>query len=76
MNYTEYSDAALIAKIRTHALQNYEKDGWDYLIECWSDAEILEKVKDCRSYHGCIRKLQDTLKSMNEYREEIQSTAW
>ena len=74
MNNTDYADASLIAQIRQHALRNYETDGWDYLVECWSDAEILEKVKDCRSYNGCIKKLHGTLKSMNEYRREIVAT--
>ena len=34
----------LIIEVRAHALKNYEKDGWDFVVECWSDKEIEECI--------------------------------
>jgi hypothetical protein len=39
----------LINAVRNHALQTYESDGWDYVVECWSDGDILE----------CLRRRRD-----------------
>ena len=36
----KYGETDLIAAVRRHALDNYERDGWDYLVECWDDGDI------------------------------------
>ena len=33
--------------IELHAQKNYEKDGWDYIVECWEFKEILKEIKGC-----------------------------
>jgi hypothetical protein len=67
-------DSELVKFIRDHAIANYNKDGWDYLVECWDDAAILGAVKNCRSADAAIRKLRKTLKAMDDYRSEIVAT--
>jgi len=75
-NQTDYSDEALVKFIRQYATDNYNKDGWDYLVECWDDAAILGEVKNCRSADAAIRKLRKTLKAMDDYRRDIQAEAF
>ena len=36
----------LVAFVRSHALANYEVDGWDYVVECYSDADIADVIGD------------------------------
>ena len=69
-------DSALIAKIREHALRNYNQDGWDYLVECYSDNDIILLVAECESYEQAIAKLAKLLKIKDDYRSDIQSTAF
>lgn len=66
----------VIAKIRKHAIENYNTGGWDYLVECYSDGDIVLLVAECDSYEACIAKLAKLLKSKDDYRSEIQSTAF
>lgn len=72
-NRTDFTDTDLIAAIRKHAIANYNKGGWDYLVECWDDASILGEVKNCGSVTTAIAKLGRILKAKDEYRNEIRS---
>ena len=33
---------ALVDAVKGHAVRNYEKDGWDYIVECYGDGDIAE----------------------------------
>jgi len=35
----------LVAAVRAHAAANYNKGGWDFVVECWSDKEIEETIR-------------------------------
>ena len=37
----------LIGSIRMHANANYNK-GWDYIVECWTDGDILDVLSDMK----------------------------
>ena len=63
----------LVAAVKAHAIENYNKDGWDYIVECWSDDEIAEEVKACRTEAGAIKKVRATAKLLNERREEVRA---
>jgi hypothetical protein len=62
--------------VKRFALANYEIDGWDYVIECYSDAEIFEIIRNCRTENGAIRAMRAQIKPRADYRAEIQSTAF
>lgn len=34
-----------VDRLKAYALANYNSQGWDYLIECWTDAEIVEHAQ-------------------------------
>lgn len=63
----------LLDSIRQHAITHYEEDGWDILVECWSDDDILEVIGDSTNFEEAIITLSDTLSTINEYRQEIQN---
>jgi hypothetical protein len=60
-----------IAAIRSHACKNYRHGGWDYLVECWSDAEIIEEMGEAKTLKGAIRNVGRSLKIMDDYRRDI-----
>ena len=64
----------MIDAVRLHAQLNYEKDGWDYVVECWSDAEISEEISGCKTEKGAIRKIKSIVSPLAEYRDDIAAT--
>jgi hypothetical protein len=34
----------LVEAVKAHAVKNYEQGGWDYVVECWSSADIETKI--------------------------------
>jgi len=66
----------LIAAVREHALANYEKDGWDYLVECWSDEDIAKEIGRSRTTQGAISKCRRVVKLLDERRQEVRAEIW
>lgn len=50
----------LVAAVRTHAVANYDKGGWDVIVECWDDEQIAEQIGRARTLKGALAKF-DTL---------------
>lgn len=63
-----------VAKIRKHAHENYEKNGWDYLVETYSDTDILFEIKDCKTYDASLKRIEQLMNILNDHRSEIKST--
>lgn len=72
---TKYDENELIAAVRRHAMDNYENDGWDYLVECWDDGDILEQISDAKAQTptACIKHIGDIMKTFDDYRREIRN---
>jgi len=66
----------LIAAVREYALANYEKDGWDYLVECWSDEDIAQEIGKSRTVLGAISKCRRVVKLLDERRQEVRAEIW
>ena len=69
----QYKLAQFVAAIKAHAVTNYEKDGWDIVVECYSSADIWEIIKTARTIKGAIRMVRAEIKPRADYRAEIQS---
>ena len=70
------TQAEMIKAVRSHAEENYEKDGWDFLVECWSDEEIAEAIEGARSINGAIRKAKNAVGGLDERRTEVRAEIW
>ena len=66
---------AMIAAVRTHALDNYGKGGWDILVECWDDAEILKVIDGAKTAKAAIAACKRDLRIIDEYRSEVRASA-
>jgi hypothetical protein len=44
----------LVAIVKAYAVEHYNDGGWDVIVECWSDDQILEKIER----HGATTRKQ------------------
>jgi thiamine monophosphate kinase len=69
-------DQDLIDAVRAHAVEHYNEDGWDYVVECWEDWEILAVVRGSNRESQAIRKVRKQVRALSDHRTEIQATEW
>ena len=72
----QYVLAQYVTAIKAHAIAHYETDGWDYVVECYDDAQIADIIKTARTEKGAIRMMRAHLKPRADYRREIQNEAF
>lgn len=63
-------------RIRQHATVHYTEDGWDILVECWTDEYIAEHYRGCKTYEEAVVAISDVLATMDSYRSEVQAEAF
>ena len=63
----------LVIAVKAHAEANYEKDGWDFLVECWDDAYIAEVIGKAKTAKSAIAKARKIVRMLSERRREVQS---
>ncbi len=63
---------ALVEVVKNYACANYEMDGWDYIVECFSDEDILEAIKHAKTDKAAIRAVGRLAKELNERRKDVQ----
>jgi len=65
----------LIAAVRNFAQANYATGGWDYVVECWEDADIAEVVGRARNASSAIDRVRKALAPAVEVRTAITAEA-
>jgi hypothetical protein len=58
-------------RLRQHATVHYTEDGWDILVECWTDEYIHEIIKGCNTYEDAVIVASELLSVMHGFRQEI-----
>ena len=58
----------LIKAVREHAVANYNTGAWDIIVEAYTDPELAETVKTCRTAAGAIRKVAGIVELYRERR--------
>ena len=68
----------LVDAVRNHAMANYGKDGWDYVVECYEDSDIIEILSDADAStpKQAIKAVGDYVGGVADYRDEIQAEAF
>ena len=63
----------LITAVRAHANANYEKDGWDYIVEAYDDDELIELLTNAKAktIKQAIAAVKKELKMLSAFREEM-----
>jgi len=72
---TKYDENQLIQSVRRHAMDNYENNGWDYLVECWDDGDILEQISNANAQtpDAAIKACLSLVSLLDERRREIRN---
>ena len=68
-------DASRLKAVKDYALRMYEK-GWDTVIECYSDKDILAVVGHALTEQGCKYAMARHLGPQISHRREIEATAF
>ena len=58
----------LIDAVKAHATANYNKNGWDFVLECFSDDQIKDIIGEARTIDGAIAKMREEIKWRHEMR--------
>ena len=69
------TEPEFIHHVRNHAMQHYDKGGWDEVCEAWDDGDILEYFIEGNPTKA-FKELSKTVKLRYEYAQEIRSTAF
>lgn len=72
----EMNQDDLIKAVRAHGIRNYEEDGWDVLVECWSDDDIVDAIQNAKTVAIAIKRVAKVLTEYNSYIEDIQASAF
>jgi hypothetical protein len=68
--------AEWIDAIREEAKRNYNVQGWDILVECWEDRDILNAIDGCATLQEAIEACNERLRVNDEVRRDIQGEAF
>ena len=68
------NEQQFIHDVRKYAMDHYEK-GWDYVVECWDDGDILEYYIEGNT-NKAFRDIASAVNTRREYANEIRSTAF
>lgn len=63
-------------RLRQHATVHYTEDGWDILVECWTDEYINDIIGDAKTYEEAVVTVSNMLSVMDGFRKEIQAEAY
>ena len=63
----------IIKALKKHALEHYDEDGWDYLIECFEDDDILRLIDGATTLPLAIEKAGRVLRVMDSRRKDVES---
>ena len=67
----------MVAAVRAHATTYYDNgNGWDAVVEAWTDEHIAALLPRVRTVAGAIRKVGQRAWEANEARKEIEATAF
>jgi hypothetical protein len=66
------SAAELVAAVKKHAMNNYDgTEGWDFVVECWSDNDIIECIGDAATAKQAIDRVREITNLQAELRSDI-----
>lgn len=63
----------LVAAVREHARKHYEESGWDYVVECYSDADIVCAAGGATTAEAAIRNVGKLVRVLDERRRDVQA---
>lgn len=66
---------SMVEAVKNHAKANYERDGWDMVVECYEDSEIREAIAGCTTEAEAIARLGEIASVWDDRRKDAQAEA-
>jgi hypothetical protein len=79
--------AKMVQAVREYAVEHYTENGWDYVVEAFTDEEILEKLMQAHYINNrqkpeplpttpkqAIKHMEWHARLLNEHRADIEAT--
>lgn len=68
----------MVAAVKLYANEHYNEEGWDSIMECYSNSELAEEITEgnCHTIEEAIAYVGKGCKTWNEYRMDIQAEAF
>ena len=51
--------AKLVAAVEAHAKKNYERGGWDFVVECYNEADIADVMGEAKTVREAIKNVKE-----------------
>lgn len=65
----------LVAAVKRHANQYYETDGFDYVVETYTDSDIERVIGDATTPAQAIARVRRAVLPLAEMRDEIRAAS-
>lgn len=64
----------LVGAVRRHALCNYSRQGWDYVVEAWDDADIAQTIAhaDAENDDEAVAAVLADITPLYDYEQDIR----
>ncbi len=68
----------MVAAVKAHAEKHYNESGWDYVVECGDDAEILSVIaeENVSTVEAAIAAVGEIVALLDERRRDIEATSF
>mgnify|MGYP006279002517 CR=1 FL=1 len=66
----------MIEAVKAHAREHYEEGGWDSIVECYDDEDIIRDMGTATTVEEAIRNVGKLAGIWDEHRKEIISTTF
>lgn len=65
----------MVAAVKAHAEKNYSEGGWDYVVECWDDAEILSVIAEehVSTVEAAVTVVGEIVGLLDERRRDVEA---
>ena len=69
---------AMVEAVKAHAIKNYNRDGWDTIVECSEDSELAEEIREsgATTIAEAIECIGKGCKVHDDHRKDIQAEAF
>lgn len=69
--------AELVKRVKEYANESdHYSNGWDVIVETFTDREIEDEIKGATTLKGAVRKLKPLVQGRSDMRSEVESTAF
>jgi len=72
----ENTHSPFIEAVRQYAMDHYNEDGWDYVVEAMEDEDISEDIAGATTPEEAIEMMRKIAKTLGDHRSEIEATAF